>query len=352
MRRSAPPLDLTLKYQLATVRPLSLYLGLAHCLLDDHREMRAAVHRASRGGAVVANRTLLAVAHRPQPRRPRSRGSRGSRAPSWRAARRAPGCTRPCRCCRSALRSSRSESGFACSFATASSRIFNASGRRLKRSKSKCTSSNIDHLRAHDLQVDAAGRRSAAVVGRRHGHRDVALPGSAPSTPCSARSALLNVPCGAVHRTSADRRPDRCLSPSDCDVCPGSTTARIAACRDRRASDSAAALAAAGGGGVTVLVTVVVSLITRTRWRGGVTPGCQPTRTSKPHALWSMSSPPTVRPCGAEAVVHAAVHEEAVRRLPDAAELEVRRIGDRAEQRRDAAVLGDVRRIDQTRCCP
>jgi hypothetical protein len=34
-------------------------------------------------------------------------------------------------------------SGFACMAATASSRIFNASGRRLKRSKSKCTSSKL-----------------------------------------------------------------------------------------------------------------------------------------------------------------------------------------------------------------
>src|SRR5688572_19091314 len=36
-------------------------------LLDDHCEMRAAVHRASLGSVVVRNRTLFAVAHRPQP---------------------------------------------------------------------------------------------------------------------------------------------------------------------------------------------------------------------------------------------------------------------------------------------
>src|SRR5688572_22917016 len=36
-------------------------------LLDDHSEVSAAVHRASLGSVVVGNRTLFAVADRPQP---------------------------------------------------------------------------------------------------------------------------------------------------------------------------------------------------------------------------------------------------------------------------------------------
>src|SRR5690242_14795181 len=37
-------------------------------LLNDHCEVRATVHRTSSRGAVIGNRTLFAVAHRPQPR--------------------------------------------------------------------------------------------------------------------------------------------------------------------------------------------------------------------------------------------------------------------------------------------
>ena len=43
--------------------------------------------------------------------------------------------------------------------------------------------------------------------------------------------------------------------------------------------------AGGGAGAAATWVTVVVSLMTRTRSRAGVTPGCQPRRTSKPHSV-------------------------------------------------------------------
>jgi hypothetical protein len=80
-------------------------------------------------------------------------------------------------------------------------------------------------------------------------------------------------------------------------VPPGSTTpgSHIAAALNVGLRFGAGGGGGGGGAGAAVVI-VVVSLMTRTRSRAGVTPGCQPIRTSKPHSLWSMSRPPTVRP--------------------------------------------------------
>src|SRR5688572_4720429 len=184
--------------------------------------------------------------------------------------------------------------GFACSFAIASSRIFNASGRRLKRSKSKCTSSNMIVARRTTvrltLPVAVPPRLSRAVTVAR----------TLPSWLGAVHTvfwafALLNVPCGAVHWYISGSPSGSVPVAVRLLVAEGSTLQglQLAVTDGERFGGGAAT---AGGGGVTVLVTVVVSLITRTRWRGGVTPGCQPTRISAPNELCSMSTPPTVRP--------------------------------------------------------
>src|SRR5687768_5665619 len=60
-RRATSPLQST--NLLTNFAPLGLNLGpWPNGLLNDHRQMRAPVHRATRGCAVVANRALLTVA--------------------------------------------------------------------------------------------------------------------------------------------------------------------------------------------------------------------------------------------------------------------------------------------------
>src|SRR5687768_13588770 len=143
--------------------------------------------------------------------------------------------------------------GFACSLATASSRILSASGRRLKRSKSKCTSSNMIATRRTTgivMVLTAVPPRPSLAV---------AVTGTFPSTFGAVKTVLapvwlLNVPCGADQVMVTGSPSGSVAVTLRLVVPPGSTVGGFAVIGPMVGGRFGAA-ATATGGGVTVLVT-------------------------------------------------------------------------------------------------
>ena len=309
--------------------------------------MRAAVHRAALARCCCRQSDAPRRSSPSAAVRLRCRGSPGSRGPS--STRRSPSArlysTVPMLSqCPSIVTFS---VGFACSFAMASSRIFSASGRRLKRSKSKCTSSNMIVCRRTTVRLTLPVAVPPRVVPRGHGGRDVAL--LVRRRPHRVRR--VGVAERALRRAStdrsADRRRDRCRWRVRLLVCARLHGARIAAGGHRR-RPVRRWRRGGGGGGVTVLVTVVVSLITRTRSRVAASrPDASRRGRRSPNGVVVDVEPADRAALGAEAVVDAGM---CTKKPFDACQtpptLMLVGIGNRAENRRDAAVLGDERRVD------